>query len=55
MPWPSAMSRMEVHSAPDCDMKAILPRRGIPAANDAFSLSTVSMMPNTFGPTIRMP
>ena len=38
MPWPIAMSRMEVQSAPDCDMKAILPRRGMPAAKEAFSL-----------------
>ncbi len=44
-----------MQSAPDCDMKAIRPRSGMPAANDALSLSTVSMMPSTLGPTIRIP
>ena len=28
---------------------------GMPAAKEAFSLHTVSMMPRTFGPTSRMP
>ena len=55
MPWPIAKSRMEVQRAPDCDMNAMRPRRGMPAANDAFSFNTVSIMPRTFGPTMRMP
>ncbi len=50
-----AMSRIEVQRAPDWDMKAMVPREGMPAANEALSLAMVSMIPRQLGPMRRMP
>ena len=44
-----------MHRAPDCDMKAIEPIEGVPAANEAFIGTKGSITPRQLGPMIRMP
>ncbi len=46
------MSIMEVQRAPDCDIKAASPLRGMEAANEAFMGVMVSMSPRQFGPSM---
>ncbi len=52
---PIAQSRIAVPNAPDCDMKAMSPFSGMPAAKEALSFSGVLIRPRQFGPMMRMP
>ena len=52
---PRAQSRMAVHSAPDCEKKAMLPAGGVPAAKVALSPVPVLLRPRQLGPSSAMP